>query len=143
MADSYTHTVDVRFRDLDPRSHANHAVYVSYCEQAKAAFFEDVLETSLADAPTVIRSLDVEFERAVTLGDRVEVSLEVSHLGRTSYSLTFSLAVDDERVATARTASVVLGEDGTPTPLPEAWRERLEPYLDEDDSPDSPPDPDP
>lgn len=132
MADTYTHALDVQFRDLDPRNHANHAVYVSYCEQAKAAFFEEVLETSLADAPTVVRSLDVEYERSVELGDRIELSLQLGHLGRTSYSIEFDLTVDGERVATARTASVVLDGAGKPEPLPETWRERLEPYLNEE-----------
>lgn len=131
MAESYTHDVPVRFRDLDPRSHANHAVYVSYCEQAKAALFEDVLETSLAVAPTVVRSLDVEYERSVELGDEVVVTLQVGHLGRTSYSIEYDLVVDGERVATARTASVVLDAAGNPEPLPDVWRERLAPYLTE------------
>ena len=129
MADTYTHALDVQFRDLDPRSHANHAVYISYCEQAKAALFEEVLESSLADAPTVVRSLDVEYERSVEWGDRVVISLQVGHLGRTSYSIEFDLAVEGTTVATARTASVVLDGAGNPKPLPEAWRERLEPYL--------------
>jgi len=132
MPDTYTHALDVQFRDLDPRNHANHAVYVSYCEQAKAALFAEVLETSLADAPTVVRSLDVEYERSVELGDTVVVSIQVGHLGRTSYSLEFDLAVDGERVATARTASVVLGGAGNPESLPDVWRERLEPYLSEE-----------
>lgn len=129
MVDTYTHALDVQFRDLDPRNHANHAVYVSYCEQAKAAFFAEVLDTSLADAPTVVRSLDVDYERSLELGDRVVVTLQVGHLGRTSYSIEYDLAVDGERVATARTASIVLDGAGSPEPLPDAWRERLEPYL--------------
>ncbi|PSP75371.1 acyl-CoA thioesterase [Halobacteriales archaeon QS_3_64_16] len=130
-ADTYTYTIDVRFRDLDPRSHANHAVYISYCEQAKAALFEEVLTVSLADAPTVVRSLDIEYERAVTLGDRIEVAIGVGHLGRTSYALEYDLGVEDERVATARTMSVRLDSEGTPEPLPDSWRERLGPYHDE------------
>ncbi|PSQ22757.1 acyl-CoA thioesterase [Halobacteriales archaeon QS_8_65_32] len=129
MPDTYTHAIDVQFRDLDPRGHANHAIYVSYCEQAKAALFAEVLETSLADASTVVRSLDVEYERAVTLGDRVVVTLRISHLGRTSYTIEYDLAVDGERVATARTALVSLDGAGNPEPLPDTWRERLEPYL--------------
>lgn len=129
MPDTYTHAIDVQFRDLDPRGHANHAIYISYCEQAKAALFAEVLETSLADASTVVRSLDVEYERAVTLGDRVVVTLRISHLGRTSYTIEYDLAVDGERVATARTASVSLDGAGNPEPLPDTRRERLEPYL--------------
>ena len=129
MPDTYTHAIDVQFRDLDPRGHANHAIYVSYCEQAKAALFAEVLETSLADASTVVRSLDVEYERAVTLGDRVVVTLRISHLGRTSYTIEYDLAVDGERVATARTASVSLDGAGNSEPLPDTWRERLKLYL--------------
>ena len=131
-ADTYTHTIDVRFRDLDPRGHANHAVYISYCEQAKAALFEEALTVSLADAPTVVRSLDIEYEQAVTLGDRITVAIAVGHLGRTSYSLEYDLAVENERVATARTTSVRLDSEGTPEPLPDSWRERLGPYHNEE-----------
>jgi acyl-CoA thioester hydrolase len=130
-ADTYTHAIDVRFRDLDPRGHANHAVYISYCEQAKAALFEEVLEVSLADAPTVVRSLDVEYERAVELGDRLTVAITAGHLGRTSYSLEYDLGVGGERVASARTTSVHLDSDGSPEPLPDVWRERLGTYHEE------------
>ena len=130
-ADSYTHTIDVRFRDLDPRGHANHAVYISYCEQAKAAPFEEVLTVPLTDAPTVVRSLDVEYERAVELGDRPTVAIDVGHLGRTSSSLKYDLAVGGERATIVRTTPVRLDSEGTPEPLPDSWRERLEPYHDE------------
>jgi acyl-CoA thioester hydrolase len=123
---TYSYEIPVQFRDLDPRRHVNHVVYGAYCEQAKAGLFEDVLGLSLTDASTVVRTLEIDYERPIESGAHVLVEISVANLGRTSYTLSYDLRVDGERVASARTVSVNLA-DGTPTPLPNTWRERLAP----------------
>jgi acyl-CoA thioester hydrolase len=126
---TYAHDVEVQYRDLDPRGHVNHAVYVSYLEQAKGEFFRDALETSLAGVETAVRHIEVDY-RAPILADRtVEVVLGPVEVGETSYTVDYEIVDDGTVAATARTVSVLLDGEGRPTPLPAAWREALSPYA--------------
>ena len=127
---TYDHEIEVQYRDLDTRGHVNHVVYASYLEQAKGRFFADVLGTPLVDASTVVRSLEVDYRAPVDPDETVRVALGPVAVGDSSLRIAYELSVDREVVATARTASVYLGEDGRPERIPDTWRERLAPYDD-------------
>ena len=129
--ETYTHDIEVQYRDLDPRRHVNHVVYASYVEQTKGRFFLDVLGVSLADAPTVVRTLDLEYRAPVDPDLTVQVELGPVEVGGTSFRIEYELTVDDAIVATARTVSVYLDAEGRPQRVPEEWRERLAPYGDD------------
>ncbi len=126
-ADEYTHEIEVQYRDLDPRAHVNHAVYVSYMEQAKGRYMADVLEVDLSEAGTVVGHLEVDFRSPVEPGETVSVAVRPVDVGETSFTLEYTLTVDCQVVATGTTVSVRLGEDGRPAALPEVWRDGLEP----------------
>jgi acyl-CoA thioester hydrolase len=128
----FTHDVEVRFRDLDTRKHVNHVVYASYFEQAKGRLFAEVLSVPLADAPTVVRSLEVDFRAPIDPDRTVTVALGPIETGESSLTIEYELRDGETVAATGRTVSVYLGEDGaSPEPLPEAWRRALEPYAPE------------
>ncbi len=126
---TYDHDVDVRYRDLDPREHVNHAVYVSYLEQAKGAFFLDVLGTSLADADTAVRTLELDYLAPIVADGTVRVALGPVDPGETSYTIGYEIADDGDVAATARTISVLLDGSGNPRALPDEWHERMAPYA--------------
>lgn len=125
---SYGYTTDVRYRDLDPRGHVNHVVYVSYMEQAKGAFLREVVGVALDEVNTVVRSLDVEYERSIESGQQVTVDLRVENVGETSFTIAYRLSADGRLVATAKTVSVLLNERGKPRAIPDRWRRRIEEY---------------
>ena len=128
---TYTHDIEVQYRDLDPRRHVNHVVYAAYVEQAKGRFYADVLGTPLVDAPTVVRTLEVDYRAPVEPDRVVEIELGPVEVGGTSLGIEYELTDEGEVVATARTVSVYLGEDGRPERLPGEWRERATPYEEE------------
>lgn len=126
---AYRYTCDVRYRDLDPRHHVNHAVYVSYMEQAKGAFFADVIGVPLDRAPTVVRALEVDYRGPIESGQAVGVDLRFDEVGETSFTVTYRITADGELVATAETVSVLLDEEsGKPRPIPREWRDRIAAY---------------
>jgi acyl-CoA thioester hydrolase len=129
---TYTHDVEVQYRDLDTRRHVNHVVYASYLETAKERFFADVLGTRLVDAPTVVRRLELDYRAPIDADTTVTATLGPVSTGRTSMETTYELAADGDVLATGRTVSVHLGDGGTPEPLPAAWRRALDPYAPED-----------
>ncbi|MHB9286028.1 acyl-CoA thioesterase [Halobacteriales archaeon Cl-PHB] len=124
----YHHDLEVQYRDLDPRSHVNHARYVSYLEQAKGEFFRDVLGTSLAAANTAVRHLELDYRSPIEYDRSVTVALGPIDPGDTSYTIAYEITDGETVVATAETVSVLLDDNDRPRSLPESWREAIESY---------------
>jgi acyl-CoA thioester hydrolase len=122
----YVTEVDVRFRDLDPMDHVNNAIYVTYIEQARAEYYEDVIGLTLGEADTVLAHLEVDYHRPIELGEVVEVRMRTEELGESSIPMAYELRVDGDLAATAETIQVTFDrETGESVPLPAEWRERI------------------
>lgn len=121
-------TIPVRFRDLDPMGHVNNAVYATYLEEGRVAFFRDVIGADLSAVDTVLVSLELEFVRPVTDGE-VTVRVDVPHLGETSIPMEYRLSQTEQVVATGETVQVVVDDRGESKPIPSEWRERIRNYL--------------
>ncbi|NHN59499.1 MULTISPECIES: thioesterase family protein [Halorussus] len=126
---SFTADVEVRFRDIDAMGHVNNAVYATYLEQARTAYFDAVLDASLADVGTVLANLELDFRRPVELGDEVTVATRVSELGRSSIPMRYEVRADGGVAAVGETVQVAIDEEsGESKPIPDAWREQIREY---------------
>jgi len=126
--DDYDHATEigVRFRDLDTNNHVNNAVYVSYLEQARAEYFDDVIGVSLADAGVALASIEVEYSAPVAYGETVTVHTRVPDLGRSSFPIENVVETERGTTATAEMTAVAFDPAAERSrPLPEAWRERI------------------
>lgn len=122
----YTIEIHVRFRDFDPMQHVNNAVYVSYLEQARAEFYDEVVGVALAEIDTVLAQLEVSYERAIDDVGSVTVALAVGDLGESSIPMEYEIRSGDRRYASARTVQVFFDpETGESRPIPDRYRERL------------------
>lgn len=122
--------LQIRWRDLDAMQHVNNAVYLTYLETAREAWFEGVLAgTGVDSMQFAIRRLELDFLSQLTVADdpaRVEVALAAVGIS----SLTTReriLAGSDGRVALeAVCVSVHLDAAKLRSaPLPDAVRARL------------------
>jgi len=122
----FTTPVSVRFRDIDAFGHVNNAVHVSYIEEARVAYFEQVLDVDLGSVGTVVASLSVDYRQPIELDDELVVETTVPELGTTSLTLDHELRVDGEVAATATVVMVVYDyEEDAPRPIPESWRSTI------------------
>ena len=120
--------VEIRWRDLDGLRHVNNAVYATYLEIGRDAFFEEVLPDAKPWDYVLVR-LALDFRRELRFEDRrVVVSCAVERVGRSSITLreeirTLSgeLAAECETVVVARDS-----ESGRPRPLSDAERTVLQ-----------------
>lgn len=125
----YVAEVPVRFRDIDPMDHVNNALYVTYVEQARAEYYEDVIGLTLGEADTVLAHLEIDYVDPIKLGDVVEVAMRTEELGESSIPMTYELRVDDHVVATAETVQVAFDrQSGEPVPVPGEWRKRVDAF---------------
>lgn len=125
---TFSTDVRIRYRDRDPLQHVNNAVYVTYLEEARAAFHESVVGRPLTDVDTVLVHLEVDYERPIVDDRTVTVDLTVGDLGRSSVPMEYDLYSADRgtRFATASSVQVYVDRStGEATALPDWYRDRL------------------
>ena len=131
----YTHRVEVRFADCDPLGHVNHAVYLSYAEQARFGLWRrlwgfngETAKTAAGGAGLILARAECDYRLPATYGDVIEVRLALVSIGRTSFTYEYEMVdVATSRVmAAARTVLVLYDYDSaTPIVIDEARRADL------------------
>jgi len=118
----------VRFNELDSMGHVNNAVYLTYLEQARLAWFGPVAEGEAMQLDDVILArTEIDFRSPIVHGETVSIGVRPSRLGTKSFELEYELRVGDRLVAEAK--SVIVGFDyeaGYSTEVSQRWRQRLE-----------------
>jgi acyl-CoA thioester hydrolase len=69
--------IQVRFRDLDALGHVNNAVYLTYLEVARAAYFSRLEPDWVGKGHFILARAEVDFLRPILLEDPVEVGVRV------------------------------------------------------------------
>ena len=124
MAAMFERPVRIRWSDSDALGHVNHAVFLTYLEEGRDAFYLQVL----GDQNYVVVRIEMDLRAEVRHGDQqVSVQIQAERLGRTSLTthemiLTAAGAVAAEaRVVTVRWDPV----QRQPVPFSAAERIRL------------------
>jgi acyl-CoA thioester hydrolase len=120
----FVHRETVRFRDLDGMGHVNNAVFSTYLEQARLAWFGTSDALPLSDV--ILARTEIDFRSPVAVGETVEIGVRASRLGTKSFELEYELQAGGRLVAEAK--SVLVGYDysrGESSTIPERWRRRL------------------
>ena len=124
---AYEVAIDVRLRDVDFMGHVNNAIYATYLEEAREAYFTDVVGRSLVGLDTVLASLEIDYKTPIEAEQAVTVGLEVTDLGDSSIPIVYELRADGAQAATARSVQVFVDrESGTARSIPPELRNRLE-----------------
>lgn len=122
-------TILVRFGDLDAAGIAYYPNLVNFLHEAFEDFFAghvgrpypEVFREGLG-FPTV--KVEMEFLSPVHYGDRVQISVVVEKIGRSSVQIRYEAEVEDRPVFRARNTAVVVDmRTFRPTPLPDWLRE--------------------
>jgi len=129
MGTAFGHPVRVRWRDTDALGHVNHAVFLTYLEEGRDAFFTQVLESE--PAYVVVRiELDLRAEIGLTQRN-LTVRVEVERIGTTSVTTReLILAPSGEVAAQARVVSVRWDpQQRKPVPFSDEQRTQLAGHL--------------
>jgi len=107
--------------------HVNNAVFLTYLEQARVAFFSEMgAATGLEDMNMIVARVEIDFKAPVRLGQEVEVSVRASRFGTKSFDLDYELRVDGGLVAVAKSVQVAYDYSRRePVAVPAEWREKL------------------
>lgn len=127
----FHHSLDVRFRDLDPMGHAHHSIVLIYLEEARARYWQEVAaRPGLMDIDYVLAEIIVHYHRRIEFPQRIDVALRTSRVGGKSFVQEFEiLAASGERLASGRTVQVMYDYAASASKeVPEDVKARIERY---------------
>ena len=124
--------ITIRFADIDVMGHVNNTVYLHYFEEARIAWFRELVgqEWDWHNAGVILARNEIDYVRPLLFNDQGEVEVTVREIGTKSLTLTYRVfrVVDgvDQLVATGGSVLVCFDHKTQKTvPVPELWRERL------------------
>ncbi len=127
-------TIDVRFSELDPYGHVNHAVYVSYFEVARTEALAlcqlPIDQIAERGHQLVVTGIEVRYRKAATAGDRLTVETSIAELRRASSVWNQRILRGDEVMVTATVTIGITDTTGKPCKPPDWLFPALRPLLD-------------
>jgi acyl-CoA thioester hydrolase len=117
--------IEIRWRDLDPYGHVNHAVFLTYLEEVR----DEWLVAAVGEGALgyVVARVEIDYRRELTeRDDRVVARIRLDSMGTSSVRTSEELAVrDGELAAEARAVLVACDDQHRPRPLTEPERAAL------------------
>jgi len=122
-------TIQVRWGELDPYNHVNHAVYSSYLEHARVAALSaidhDMEELKRAGYQIVVVRSDVRFKASATAGDDLVITTWLQEIKGASTVWRQEIDRGNERVLDAEITAACISAQGKPIRVPKAFSEAL------------------
>ena len=130
MAKVFSHSLEVRFRDCDAMGHVNNAVYLTYLEQTRFAYWRSLWGPDLRASRTpgiILARAEIDYRRPAKYGETLDIRMSLDRIGRTSITSSYEIVNQDaELTANAKTVIVVYDyATGQPVPVSESIRARL------------------
>jgi len=117
------------WRDMDALQHVNNAVYLTYLENAREAYWR-AFAGEVEIFPFTLARVEIDYRSSATWRDDLTVAVWVKRLGTTSFELGYTIdAADGRRCAEARTVLVMMDPwHAKPVPIDDALRQRWEAF---------------
>jgi acyl-CoA thioester hydrolase len=130
----FTWDVHVRFNDCDGMRHVNNAVYLTYLEDARIAFFQ-ALDTKdgkgFFGRGIIVARMEVDYVKPALFGHgSIQVTVDIQSIGRRSWRMGYVLRQGNDEVA--RAVGVMVAYDykqQVSRPLDDVERAALEEHL--------------
>ncbi len=129
MAAMFERVVPVRWRDTDAQGHVNHAVFLTYLEEGRDAFYTQVIG---AEPSYAVVRIEVDLRAEVCHPDQqVTVRIHAERLGTTSLTTRETILTPSGEVAAEARVVSVRWDSGQHKPIPfsETERQRLSAAL--------------
>ena len=108
----YRRPIEVRFGDTDAMGHVNNAAYLTYCEMARAGYYETVtghqlpLATHGASESMILAEARITYRSPAFYGETLTIEARVGSVGRTSFTQEYRLTAPESRYGRSRLIAV-------------------------------------
>ena len=139
MPEKFKHSMrpEIRFVDIDAFGHVNNAHYLTYFEQARVKYFDDVVgwKYDWSKQGIILARAEINFVMPVLFRDDVKIMTRCSRLGNKSFDMEYVLvkAENDNEVVLADGKTVMVAFDyatNQSIPIPDLWKKVLINYED-------------
>ncbi len=127
----FVHPMPVRFADTDAQGHMYFANYLTFCDEALAAYMRHIgcPWQSLVEAGVDMfyRKASCEYEGSATFEEVVQIEASITRVGETSVTSSYVMRGDaGDVIARAELVSVCVGtERRAPTRVPDRLRDAV------------------
>jgi acyl-CoA thioester hydrolase len=118
----------VRFGDLDALGHVNNAVYATYLESARIAYYQELTGQPLEQLDIILAELTISYKAPALYGDHLAVGARVASFGTKSFVMEYAVVREGDAALLATGRSVLVCYDyreGRSVPVPEEVRRRV------------------
>ena len=126
---AHVDSVRVRWSEVDPYNHLNHALYLTFFEQARidalASIGFSMGELQALGCQIVVTEVDVKFIKSALGGDDVRIETEMLETRRVSTSWRQRMYRNEELLATIDLTAAITDLEGKPRRLPDGFAEAL------------------
>ncbi len=133
----FSHKIDfkVRFSDLDAMGHVNNAKYLTYLEEARIEYLNNLLSLNKDNLKyqAVIAKIDINYIKQIRLGDKLEIYSRIYNLGTKSFDFEILIVInnDGKKEIASSSLSKMVGFDYQSNKtiiLPDYFRETVKNY---------------
>ena len=120
--------IEVRFRDCDMMGHVNNAVYLTYLEMARFAYWKAAgLDRVAGEISYILARVEIDYRSQAEVNEVLDVAVGVTGIGRSSFSMAFEIRNPAGRLIAAAKSVQVAYDYGarTSVPVPDAVRARI------------------
>ncbi|HEY4000170.1 MAG TPA: thioesterase family protein [Candidatus Xenobia bacterium] len=128
MAFNFSVVIDVRLRDMDPFGHVNNAVYLTYFEIARVAYFQHLTGVQkLGEIGFIVARAECDYRQGAVFGQRLKIEVGPTRLGTKSFTLGYRITTGSTLIAEGSTVCVWYDyQTGSTIAFPPGMREKLE-----------------
>jgi acyl-CoA thioester hydrolase len=115
----------IRFRDLDMLAHVNNAVYATYFESARLAYYQQLTGKALEQVDLILAELTITYRAPAVFGDQLAIGVRVASIGTKSFVMEYAIYRGGSEDLIASGRSVMVTYDyaaGKSVPVPDAFR---------------------
>lgn len=122
-------SITVRFADLDPYNHVNHARYLTYFESARIEMLDTIgygmTRMKRDGIQIVLVEVAVTFHSPAGLHDIVQITTDALGIGRATTTWRQSATVDGRLIAQLEARAAFTDVDGRPRRPPDGFGEAV------------------
>ncbi len=126
---NFSYSAPLRFSDLDVLGHANHLAYLDILENARIAYYYEVMGLrTVQEIKFMLAELRVRYAASALLGQTLEVGFRIAWLKRSSSGFVYEIRdkASGRLLAEGDGAQVYVDlASGRSQPLPDSYRERV------------------
>ena len=129
MTVPFRHEIQRRFGDIDQQMHVNNVSYFEYAQDARIALLFSAWHVTKLDVQHVVVRQEMSYRKALVFGlEPIVVEVWVSHIGNSSYTLSYRIIDEHGDLAADATTTMAVIDPaaGRAARIPEELRALLE-----------------